>query len=514
MNRIFVAVTLMLWSFTSVAQKKNKTAVKFAETISAAEMKKHLYIIASKEMEGRDTPSPGLEKAANYIEDHFKKFGLLPGNNGSYRQNYPLTRDSMTGAAMIINGSALKLNDDFQPYSTNYSGSMRFSELVFAGYGIVDGTKRNDYEGLDVAGKLVMILDGAPADYKPSTSGSRSQSGFFGKMNAAMKNGAVAMLVVYSNYPRKSANLTSNWTMNGYRASQYPFGFTISQEIAARLLGEPWASVKSKIESNSLQLGRYQANIDLDYSRASKTTYVSNVIGIVEGSDKKDEYVMVTAHYDHIGKRNDTTIFYGADDDGSGTTGVLEMAEAFAQAKAKGHGPRRTMVFMTVSGEEKGLWGSAFYADNPVFPLEKTSVDLNIDMIGRTATEYLKNKDSVNYVYLIGDDKLSSELAGIMDTVNHTYVNMKLDRKFNDPNDPNRFYFRSDHYNFAEKGVPILFYFNGVHADYHRATDTPDKINYPMMAKRTQLIFYTAWEMANREAMLKRDLKLEKPKGF
>jgi Zn-dependent M28 family amino/carboxypeptidase len=235
---------------------------------------------------------------------------------------------------------------------------------------------------------------------------------------------------------------------------------------------------------------------------------------MIEGTDKKDEYVIITSHYDHVGKRPDGTIYYGADDDGSGTTGILELAEAFAKAKAAGKGPRRSILFMTVSGEEKGLWGSEYYSNHPVFPLEKTSVDLNIDMIGRIGEEYLKDKDSVNYIYVIGDDKLSTDLTPITEEVNKKYSKMKLDRKYNDPNDKNRFYYRSDHYNFAEKGVPVIFYFNGVHADYHKPTDTPDKINYKLMAKRGQLVFYTAWEMANRDEMLKRDLKLEKPKGF
>jgi Zn-dependent M28 family amino/carboxypeptidase len=237
------------------------------------------------------------------------------------------------------------------------------------------------------------------------------------------------------------------------------------------------------------------------------------VLGVIEGSDKKDEYVIITAHYDHVGKRSDGTIYYGADDDGSGTTGILELAEAFMTAKAAGKGPRRSILLMPVSGEEKGLWGSQYYSENPVFPLEKTSVDLNIDMIGRIGSDYLNDKDSVNYVYTIGDDKLSSDLAPITDLVNKTYLNMKLDRKYNDPKDPNRFYYRSDHYNFAAKGVPIIFYFNGVHADYHKPTDTPDKINYPLMAKRAQLVFYTAWEMANRDEMLKRDMPLGMPPG-
>jgi Zn-dependent M28 family amino/carboxypeptidase len=162
---------------------------------------------------------------------------------------------------------------------------------------------------------------------------------------------------------------------------------------------------------------------------------------------------------------------------------------------------------MTVSGEEKGLWGSEYYTDHPVFPLDSTSVDLNIDMVGRIDPDY--KGDSLNYVYTIGEDKLSSDLLPISDSINKRYNNMELDRRFNDPKDPNRFYYRSDHFNFARHGVPVIFYFNGVHADYHQPTDTVDKINFDLMAKRDKLIFYTAWAMANRDNMLKRDIPLK-----
>jgi hypothetical protein len=514
MFRRLIALALLCSPVWVVAQKKNKNAVKLASSITAEDMKKHLYIIASKEMEGRDTPSPGLEKAANYIEEHFRSLGLAPGNKDSYRQQYPLYKDSMLSAMMRINGTSLELNRDFQPQSNNYSAEMRFSEVVFAGFGISDGTIRDDYKDLKVAGKLVMIMDGMPTDYKPSQTGFNSPASNFGRMNTAINKGATALIIITSNYPRKTPNSTGNWGLNSYKAAQSPFSFSISTDAAARILGTDATGLQDKMKSGSYVSKTYPAEVDLGYSKTTKTTYVSNVLGLLEGTDKKDEFVVITAHYDHVGKRNDTTIYYGADDDGSGTTGVLELAEAFAKAKAEGKGPRRSILFMTVSGEEKGLWGSAFYSNHPVYPLEKTTVDLNIDMIGRIGMEYLKDKDSINYVYVIGDDKLSSDLTPITEQVNNTYMKMKLDRKYNDPKDPNRFYFRSDHYNFAEKGIPIIFYFNGVHADYHRPTDTPDKINYPMMAKRAQLVFFTAWEMANREEMLKRDLKLEAPKGF
>jgi Zn-dependent M28 family amino/carboxypeptidase len=279
-------------------------------------------------------------------------------------------------------------------------------------------------------------------------------------------------------------------------------------------MGEDGKGVFDKMTSNSLSNKTYKANIDLSFKKTTLTTQVSNVMGLLEGTDKKDEYVFITAHYDHVGKRGDSVIYYGADDDGSGTVSVLELAETFSKAKAEGKGPRRSIVFMTVSGEEHGLWGSNYYSNHPVYPLEKTTVDLNIDMIGRIGNEYMKDKDSANYVYVIGDNKLSSDLTPITENINSTYTKLKLDRKYNDPKDPNRFYYRSDHYNFAEKGVPIIFYFNGVHPDYHRPTDTPDKIKYDLMEKRARLVFYTAMEMANREEMLKRDIPLDSQRAF
>jgi len=495
------------------AQKKDKAAMQAAATITASDMQKHLYTIAGPEMEGRDTPSPGLEKAAVYIENHFRQLGLLPGNNGSYRQYYPLYKDSMTAASLEINGTSYVLNEDFQPLPGNYSASMRFSDIVFAGFGISDGELRNDYKDLPVAGKLVLIMDGMPDGYKPSVSGFNSPASLNGKLNAAQSRGAAGVLIAHSNFPRRAAAVAGNWSLNGFKASQSLFGCYISAKVTAALLGSEPESLIQKIKANAFAHKPYRGLTAMSYAKQTITATVSNVLGVIEGSDKKDEYVIITAHYDHVGKRSDGTIYYGADDDGSGTTGILELAEAFMTAKAAGKGPRRSILLMPVSGEEKGLWGSQYYSENPVFPLEKTSVDLNIDMIGRIGSDYLNDKDSVNYVYTIGDDKLSSDLAPITDLVNKTYLNMKLDRKYNDPKDPNRFYYRSDHYNFAAKGVPIIFYFNGVHADYHKPTDTPDKINYPLMAKRAQLVFYTAWEMANRDEMLKRDMPLGMPPG-
>jgi Zn-dependent M28 family amino/carboxypeptidase len=219
-----------------------------------------------------------------------------------------------------------------------------------------------------------------------------------------------------------------------------------------------------------------------------------NVVSMIKGSEKPEEYIVISGHLDHEGIKNGE-VYNGADDDGSGTVSILEIAQAFKKAQLEGNGPKRSIVFLHVTGEEKGLLGSEYYTDNPIFPLTQTVADLNIDMIGRSDPK--RKEGSPNYVYLIGSDKLSTELHELSEAVNKKYVNIELDYTYNDENDPNRFYYRSDHYNFAKHNVPIIFYFNGTHDDYHKPSDTPDKIEYELMANRAKLVFYTAWELAN-----------------
>ena len=221
-----------------------------------------------------------------------------------------------------------------------------------------------------------------------------------------------------------------------------------------------------------------------------------NVVSIIPGSKFPNEYIVISAHLDAHGT-HDGKIYNGADDDGSGNVSLLEIAESFSDAVKDGHPPKRSIIFLHVTAEEKGLIGSKYYVDNPLYPLENTIANLNIDMIGRIDPKR-KDKDP-NYIYLIGSDKISQELHNISEKINSTYTQLKLDYKYNDDKDPNRFYYRSDHYNFAKNNIPVIFYFNGVHEDYHEPTDTADKINYPLLEKRTKLIFHTAWELANRE---------------
>ncbi|MFZ2284052.1 MAG: M28 family metallopeptidase [Lutibacter sp.] len=221
-----------------------------------------------------------------------------------------------------------------------------------------------------------------------------------------------------------------------------------------------------------------------------------NVLAFIKGSEKPDEILVISAHYDHLGMDKDGEIYNGADDDGSGTVAVMAIAEAFQKAVEDGNGPKRSILFLHVTGEEKGLLGSKYYVNFPIFRLENTVSNLNIDMIGRSDEAH---ENEPNYVYLIGSDKLSKELHNLSEEMNNKFTKLDLDYTYNLDSDPNRFYYRSDHYNFAKNNIPVIFYFNGTHENYHRISDTPDKINYELLAKRTQLVFYTAWEIANRE---------------
>jgi Zn-dependent M28 family amino/carboxypeptidase len=470
------------------ASAQNKTAEKYAATITPAALKEKLSVIASADMQGRETATEGQRKAAAYIEDYFKKLKLQPGDSGKYQMAFPVYQDSVTNAVFTVADKNFAFAEDFSIAGTGIpNGNFTISTVVFAGKGIKDST-HNDYDSLDAKQQWLMIT--------ASPDEERSLRSLFRKVANATQTGAAGILIVSDNFPKGQSVYKGRMYLKATE-SRTPV-FFISGKIAGALLNTTLAE--------NTEHKAYTTNAQIAISKIINNLQSTNVIGVLPGTDKKGEYVFITGHYDHLGKQ-DSVIYYGADDDGSGTTSVLQIAEAFAKARDKGNKPRRTMVFMTVSGEEKGLWGSEYYSNHPLFNLDSTTVDLNIDMVGRIDPERTYG-DSTNYVYTIGEDKLSSDLMPISDSINNTYAHLELDRKYNDPKDPNRFYYRSDHYNFASKGVPIIFYFNGTHADYHRPTDTVDKINFELMSKRVQLVFYTAWEMANREAMLKRDIPL------
>jgi len=483
-------------------RKKTADPTKYASLITADDAKRHLSILASDDFEGRETGKPGADKAANYIAGEFKKLGLQAPVNGSYFLDIPLVENS-TKITLSVNGQALTNGQDF--YAGRGAAADRAvdaAEVVFIGYG-------TDAEigSTDLTGKVLLwINEDKPEAGKTANTGVRMSNARAAIVkNLQSKNPALILAV----------NAEATAMLKRMGGSVMAARLSIKSDAAkpantqAALLNIAPATADMVIKSSgktydALRTEAVQTiktDIKADTRTELKDVKAVDVLGYLPGTDLKDEVLVFSAHYDHLGlnPKGPDKVYNGADDDGSGTTGILEIARAFAQAKKDGHGPRRSILFLGNVGEEKGLLGSEYYTDHPVFPLANTITDLNIDMIGRVGFDYIGKADSGNYVYTIGSAMLSKELHQINEDANNKYVHIEQDYKYDDLNDPNRFYYRSDHYNFAKHGVPIIFYFNGVHADYHQPSDEISKINFPLLAKRAQLVFYTGWELANRD---------------
>jgi len=486
---------------TCASAQKTTDPTKYAKLITAEDAKKHLSILASDEYEGRETGKPGAEKAANYIAAEFKRLGLQAPVDGSYFFNVPLTENSMK-ISFSVNGQVAANGQDFFTRSNVADNSITANEIVFVGYGT-----EAELSTTDIAGKVILLVnEDKPEAGKPTNTSYRATAA----RNAILKNlqskspalilaanGEIADLMKRFGSSVTGARLTIK-TGETKGTTQQTAVVHITTALADQLVK---SSGKSYADLKATSAQTIKADVKADFHTEQKDVKAVDVLGYLPGTDLKDEVLVFSAHYDHIGlnPNGKDKVNNGADDDGSGTTGILEIARAFTQAKKDGHGPRRSILFLGNVGEEKGLLGSEYYTDHPVFPLANTITDLNIDMIGRVGEEYIGKADSANYVYTIGSAMLSKELHQINEDANAKYTHLEQDYKYDDPKDPNRFYYRSDHYNFAKHGVPIIFYFNGVHADYHQPGDEVSKINFPLLAKRAQLVFYTGWELANRD---------------
>jgi hypothetical protein len=398
---------------------------------------------------------------------------------------YPVYRDSVVSASITINNQPLVWKTDFHAPAANFNAEQTFGEVVLIN--LDDSAWKQNK--IDVTGKLVMFSI-------KNTRAEHNDRVISATIGGIMKKGAAAALVIDSAFEAIPA--MGNMANIQKPARQYINYYRITPKTADLIM--------AKGNDTTRKPGKtFPVDISMNYQEKQLQLRSSNVVGYLEGTTKKDEFLVISAHHDHIG-RNDSLIFYGADDDGSGTVSLLDLMAAFSKAKAAGQGPYRSILFLSVSGEEKGLWGSDFYAKNPIFPLDKTTANLNIDMIGRLDSPHIKS-NKPDYIYVVGDHKLSTDLPVIVKAANAKTM-LELNAKYNDPKDPERIYTRSDHYNFAKRGVPVIFFFSGLHPDYHKATDTVDKINFELMEKRAKLVFYTAWEMANRKEMLVRDKKL------
>ncbi|WP_422103946.1 M28 family peptidase [Winogradskyella sp.] len=482
----------------------------YATTITSDELKDLLYTYASDEFEGRNTGEKGQKLAVAYLKDQYKSMGIsTPLGNYDYFQEVPLEKQGVAEAKISVNGTPFQSFDDH--IVLRASGNVNISEdaMVYVGYGI-DADNYSDYKDIDVEGKIVLAKAGEPKDAegnyittgsKENTKWTNGRQSLSSKRDAAKDNGAKGLIYVddylfqrYAPYYQRQAAAGVSGRLSLKSNEQDMMMLMVSETLGKALHSQLLEDETPKV---------LNTNMDLSIESTSKLVSSENVVAYIKGTEHPDEVIVISAHLDHEGIKNGE-IYNGADDDGSGTVAVVEIAEAFKLAEKDGHGPKRSMLFLHVTGEEKGLLGSKHYTDiDPIFPLEHTVANLNIDMIGRTDPK--REEGDRNYVYLIGSDKLSTELHNISEAVNIKYCNVELDYTYNDDNDPNRFYYRSDHYNFAKNNIPVIFYFNGTHDDYHRPSDTPDKIEYDLLQNRARLVFHTAWELANRKERIKVD---------
>lgn len=529
---VFCYIYLIAFPFRTYAQDQTLT-VSVQDTrkmendlVKKENLKTHLSILASDSLEGRETGSPGIKKAAEYIVNEFKKYGIKPVSTLSgYEQKVAFTWTSWKEIALTINGTAYKHLWDFIAVSSqnNSVPELKADKIIFLGYGI-DDPAYTDYKNVDVKGQVVMIYKGEPVKkdgtyWITGTSiASDWNNNIDKKAEAAYKHGAKLVLVIEDDIKkhleanrRKILGNAMSLGLPDSRPIKSANVIQISTNIAKDIIGKSFKKlvrkrdkINTKGNSENLILN---SSLEAKMEKNIRVLEGSNILAFIEGEDEilKDELVVVTAHYDHLGKKGDD-VYNGADDNGSGTVTVMELARVFAKMKSEGKGTRRSVLLMLVTGEEKGLLGSEYYVNHPVFPLEKTIANVNIDMIGRVDEKHAENPD---YIYVIGSDRLSTELHHINEEMNKMHTGLNLDYTYNAESDPNRYYYRSDHYNFAERGIPAIFYFSGTHPDYHRPGDTVDKINFERMETIGKLVYYVIRELADRDDRIKVDVEVK-----
>ncbi|MGH9873784.1 MAG: M28 family peptidase [Pyrinomonadaceae bacterium] len=514
-------------SRTAKAAPASLNSQRGLDTISAVQLKDYLSFIASDEMEGRDTPSRGLDTTAKFLAMNLSRWGFKPaGDDGSYFQKIALSRDLVDRAETRVD-----LNDQQLAFGTDYIPSARPADLaatplVFAGNGWFVKSKGIDaYRGIDAKGKIAVIFgpsNGYPQGIRSTDLSGKRGEDWMSAAEYAQKQGVVGIVVV------PDFQYLANWERNRTRVTerglikvdkfQAPAGTQIQQLIISPHLAEflfqderqPAQSIFESIYAGKMPEPfalKADKKLSIAVKVKSEHSTTQNVVAVFEGSDPvlKNEYVALGAHYDHVGVGlpvNGDAIYNGADDDGSGTTALLGMAEALTKARTR---PKRSVLFVWHTGEERGLWGSRYFTNYPTLPLDKIVTQINIDMIGRSKKEgdtNPRNRDlsGPNEIYVIGSKMMSTDLGAVVESVNKQYLNLTYDFRYDDPGDPNRFFFRSDHYNYARKGIPIVFFFDGEHEDYHKPGDSVDKIDFQKMENVTRTIYLTLWEVANRGA--------------
>lgn len=484
MNKSLLLTGAMAFGLALPSLAQQPVQVKYANTINVEDLTERLTYLASDEMRGRDTGSEEQKVAAKYLADFYKKIGLTGPVAGSYLQEVDLVSSSFGKVSLKIGKTNLVDNSDFVFTGDGDMKKSAKSDLVFLGL-----VSDENLAKVDVKGKLVGIW----------AVGVRSNDLVAKVMDAGAAGIVIVTMEGQANFDRiagRYQSLAGKGRIGFAKPVEQRPIFMVSSDKMAELFGTPVEELKEAAKANPESIKSQKATYKIE--KKVEKVESSNVMGYLEGTDKKDELLVISSHYDHVGVSSTGEIFNGADDDGSGTVSVMEIAEAFALAAKDGIKPRRSILFLNVTGEEKGLLGSEYYSDHPIFPLENTVVNFNIDMVGRIDYEY-QDAENQDFVYVIGSEMLSTDLKKILEYNNITYSDLILDYRYDAEDDPNRFYYRSDHYNFAKHNIPVAFFFNGVHDDYHQVTDTVDKIEFPLLEKRSKLIFYTVWDIANRE---------------
>ena len=520
---LFLVFTILLPSaaFAQTTVKLTAKEKQMADAITAEQLKQYLYFVASDEMEGRDTPSRGLDLTAKFIALMLERWKFKPaGDNGTFFQNISLKTESVDAANNVLNvgGDNFRLNDDFLRLGGNGSAN---GSMVFGGSGWMVKSKNIDaLSGVDAKGKIVVIYSdkGFPNQgrltplpqgvTKEDLTGTKGTDWADPITNAAQK-GAVGIILVASPQIQSAWGQIRQFLSRGNTqpeklVEENQFAVNIPLMIVSAKVGDAIFAGESadKTSATAFAINK-QATINANSRVEMQKT--QNIVAVWEGGDPvlKNEYVAIGAHYDHVGVNPNAPgpdkIWNGADDDGSGTVAVLSIAEALAKAKTR---PKRSVLFVWHAGEEKGLWGSAYFNKFPTVDIKKVTAQLNIDMIGRskkTGDTNPRNKElsGENGIYVIGSEMMSSTLGAITKGTNDSYLKLGYDYKYDDPQDPNRFFFRSDHFHYAQSGIPIVFWFDGEHEDYHGAGDSPDKIDYQKMEKVARTIFLTLWELTD-----------------
>lgn len=536
---IFITALLLGCTTTEMTQQspeeRRDLLLSYSESITPELLRTHLEVIAHDSLEGRETGTIGEIKAMNYIIDFYEQHNIAPKGTEGYRQPYKLNAERVDSLVYrtysVANGDTVLLShskestDSSADYIRLFGGAQpQQGDIVFGGFGVND--PQRDVQHVDaetMAGNWVLIFNDIPhvvdgdTLINPGISNNNRLGNLLGSVNA---DGVIVVTDMNDDEYRdlsemnseligKPSNMRLQYLDDSQSAGGYPKAYTMaSPQMATQLLGldsvEELSMLREETISNITTFRPSKTPFYLKFEPYDGTVEIesNNILAFIEGNDPelKEEAVVLVAHYDHIGiTQPDETgdqINNGADDNGSGTVALMAIANSLQNAKENGHGLDRSVLFLHVSAEEKGLLGSRYYSDHPVVPIEQTVAAFNADMIGRSDPENIERGDT-DYVYLIGGEIISSELDSLVQAANSQTVDMRLDRRYNDLTDANQFYRRSDHWNFGRLDVPFVFFFTGVHEDYHRPGDEVHKIDFEKLSRIGKLIYGSTVQVAN-----------------